>query len=297
MMRSMRAGAREYLSGNVSPVALQEALVRAAARRVEQSVKKDVGKLFVFWGAKGGCGVTTLAANFAIGLRLETSAEVALLDLNPHLGDVAVLLGMSPRFTVAEALGNSKRLDQEFVSTLLTEHSSGISVLAAPDSYSSHVRAESRTVGKLADVIRNQYEYVVIDAGRELGDAAEPLFEMASSVYLVTQLDVPSLRNAQRFLSHLKRDGRDHVEVAVNRFDGRRTEFDDERVAKVLGVKPKWRVPNDYSAVYRSSNAGTPLILEKSPAAQALRTMARAASGKPVAGENKKRGWSMLRLS
>ena len=74
----------------------------------------------VFWGAKGGSGVTTLATNFAIALRMETAAEVALVDLNPDLGDVAVFLGVTPRFTVADALQNSKRLDHDFVATLMT---------------------------------------------------------------------------------------------------------------------------------------------------------------------------------
>jgi len=96
MVRSMRAGAREFLSGSIPPSELREALVRAAGRRSERTSKKTRGKLMVFWGAKGGSGVTTLATNFAIALRMETGAEVALLDLNPDLGDVAVILGVLP---------------------------------------------------------------------------------------------------------------------------------------------------------------------------------------------------------
>jgi pilus assembly protein CpaE len=294
MMRSMRAGAREFLSGNFAPALLQEALLRAAVRRSEQATKKATGKLLVFWGAKGGSGVTTLAANFAIALREETAAEVALVDLNPRLGDVAVLLGMTPRFTVAEALQNGKRLDQEFVSTLLAEHSSGISVLAAPDAYQASVAAESRTVGKLADVVRNQYPYVVVDAGRELGAAAEPLFQMASVTYLVTQLDIPSLRNTQRFIAHMQQSANQRMEVVVNRFDARNREFDDERVSKALGVRPRWKVPNDYMAVHGSANSGSPFVLQKSPASQAVRAMARAASGKTPVVEKKKRVFSLF---
>jgi pilus assembly protein CpaE len=293
MVRSMRAGAREFLTGPILLTELREALGRAAARRLDQTSKKTRGKLMVFWGAKGGSGVTTLATNFAIGLRMETGAEVALLDLNPDLGDVAVLLGVTPRFTVAEALQNSKRLDHDFVTTLMTSHASGISILAAPDSYNPSVHSESRTVGKLMDVIGNEYPYVVIDAGRGLGDGIEPLFQMADTIYLVTQLNIPSLRNTQRFISHIQREGERHIELVVNRFDPRNTEFDNERVAKVLGMQPKWKIPNDYSAVHRSSNAGNPLILEKSPVANALRTMARVAAGRPGAAA-KKKSWGLF---
>ena len=76
---------------------------------------------------------------------METAAEVALVDLNPHLGDVAVLLGNSPPFTVAEALKNSKRLDQDFLPHCLSRHRSGVSVLAAPDTYDPSVEIENRS--------------------------------------------------------------------------------------------------------------------------------------------------------
>ena len=294
MVRSMRAGSREYLSGTLAPDALQEALARAAGRHAEQNSKKVQGKAIVFWGAKGGSGATTLATNFAIALRAETAAGVALLDLNPDLGDVALLLGITPRFTLMEALRNAKRLDQEFISTLVMEHSSGISVLASSDAFTAMASTEARTIGKLVDVFRSQYPYVVIDAGRGLGDGAQALFQMAGTIYLVTQLDIPSLRAAQRFRAYAHELGNQHVELVINRYDARRTEFSDERVSKALGQEPGWRIPNDFSTVCRSVNTGSPLILEKSPVAQTLRAMARAAAGKPAI-EDKRKGWGLFR--
>jgi pilus assembly protein CpaE len=224
---------------------------------------------------------------------METASEVALVDLNPDLGDVAVLLGITPQFTVAEALQNSKRLDHEFIATLMTPHPSGVAILAAPDTYRPSVQSESRTVGKLMDVLSNQYPYVVVDAGRALGDGLDPLFQLADTIYLVTQLSIASIRNTQRFISHIQREGDRNIELVVNRFDPRKTEFDDESVTKALGLNPKWKVPNDFSAAHRSSNAGSPLLLEKSPVAGALRTMARAAAGRPAV-TTKKKGWSLF---
>lgn len=292
MARSMRGGAREFLTGVIANTVLQDALVRAAARRSQQT-KKVSGNAVVFWGAKGGVGVSTLATNFALALRMETSAEVALLDLNPHLGEVAVLLGMSPPFTVAEALKNAKRLDQDLISNLFAKHRSGLSVLAAPDTYDPSIVVENRAVGKLVDIVRNQYPYVVIDAGHDLGDGAEALLQMASTIYLVTQLNVPSLRNAQRLISYMQRIGDPNIELVVNRYDSKKNEIADEQVTKALGLAPKWKIANDYEAARRSSNAGTPLLQEKSPVATGLRAMARAASGKAVVAE-KKKGFSLF---
>jgi pilus assembly protein CpaE len=292
MSRSMRAGAREFLADGIPNSLIQDALIRAAARRTLQN-KKVSGEAFVFWGAKGGSGVTTIATNFALALRMEAAADVALLDLNCRLGDVAVLLGLTPRFTVTEALKNAKRLDQDLISTLFVQHRSGVAVLAAPDTYDPSVVIEDRAVGKLIDVVRNHYSYVVVDAGRDLGDAAEALLQMASTIYLVTQLDIPSLRNAQRLISYMQRGGHSNVELVINRYEARKTEIDDAQVSKALGLQPKWKIANDFAAARKTSNVGSPLIHEKSPVAAGLRAMARAASGKPVVVE-KRKGFSLF---
>jgi pilus assembly protein CpaE len=288
LLAGMRAGAREYLSGVIPPNVLSDALLRAAARRAETSTKKQKGKLLMFWGAKGGSGTTTLATNFSIALHRETGGEVALVDLHPQLGDVGVLLGVTPRFTITDALMNPSRLDEDFVSTLVSEHKSGISVLAAPDSYTSSVATEERTVGKLLELVSNRFPYAVIDAGPSLGAAAESLFQLAGTVYLVTQVDIPSLRNCQRFISHLQRTGDVQIELVLNRYEARKVEFDDERLAKAVGVAPKWRVPNDYAAVRRAANTGIPVLEEKSAVAGVMYQMARAACGKIPENEKKK---------
>lgn len=293
MMSAMRAGAREFLAGTFQPEVLADALLRAAARRNEQAVKKTVGKISVFWGAKGGSGVTTLASNFAIGLRKETGGEVLLVDLNPQLGDVSVLLGLTPKFTISDALLNPKRLDQDFVATLVTEHASGISVIAAPEAYNSSVSVEPRAIGKFLEVVRNQFPYVVIDAGPALGVGLETLFQVANTMYLITELSIPSLRNAQRFITFLNGMGESKLELVVNRFDPRQVEFDQNHVTKALGVAPSWKVPNDYLAVQRSANTATPLIEEKSPIAAVLRSMARNACGKPPE-QIKKKSWGIF---
>lgn len=99
LVRCMRAGAREFLNEPLSSASVAEALVRAAVRREEvQSLKKSKGRTIVFVGAKGGSGVTTLAANFAVALANESGQSVALVDLNVCLGDAALTLGLTSEF-------------------------------------------------------------------------------------------------------------------------------------------------------------------------------------------------------
>jgi pilus assembly protein CpaE len=292
LVRCMRAGAREFLSDPLSPPLLAEALIRASARRLETDRRKKVsGKLLVFLGAKGGTGVTTLASNFAIALQMESGREVALVDLDVHLGDVSLVLGITPKFTIYDALRNSTRLDADFVSTLLTEHSSGISVLPAADQYQPDAQVEDGSVGKLLYILRDQFPYVVVDAGSSLAMAGPLLLELADSIYLVTQVDVPSLRNANRLINHMDQMGASQrrVEVVVNRFDPRKVEIDEERIAKVLTRPLHWKVPNDFAGVRRAQNTGKPLAFADSPVMHLLRQMARVACGKPAEQTTKKK--------
>ena len=127
--------------------------------------------------------------------------------------------------------------------------------------------------------------------------ASEPLLQMAGTHLSghATRHSVAAQRAAFHLLHPARRETR-KIELVVNRYDPRKTEFDDEHVTKALGLPPKWKMPNDYAAAQRSSNAGQPLDHGKIAGwPKAFRTMARRAGGKPVVG-GKKKGWSLFRL-
>jgi pilus assembly protein CpaE len=294
LVRCMRAGTREFLTEPISSDALPDALVRASARRSEAlRSKRLTGKLLVFAGAKGGAGVTTVASNFAIALKEESGQHIALVDVNLHLGDVSVLLGLAPKFNILDALASGNRMDRELISTLLIDYDPKLSVLAGPDQFQAGVSADAGNVRKLLNIMRARFSYVVVDGGSALRPQAETLFEAADTVYLVTQAEIPSLRNAQRILSHLQMQGRPSVEVVVNRFDSRHTGINEAQIEKALTVPLKWKLPEDYPLVRRSNDTGAPLILQKCALSASLRQMACSACGK-AAPDNKKRKFGMF---
>jgi pilus assembly protein CpaE len=290
LRRCMRTGAREFITDPAATQDLMEALVRASARRTDDNRKKSsVGKVLVFCGAKGGTGVTTLASNFAVSLKRESAKDVVLLDLHLHLGDVAVFLGIKPQFTILDAFKSGDRLDRDLVSSLITEHKSGLSVLAAADQYKPIAPMQNGSLGKLLYVLRDQFPYVVVDAGTDLGTNTDVLFELADTVYLVSQVDIASLRNAQRMYTYLEGSSRERVQVVLNRFDLRKNGIAEDHISKALGVTPKWKVPSDYFGVRHYQNLGEPLVTEQSPISRTLDQMARAACGKNPEGEGKRK--------
>lgn len=288
LVRCMRAGAREFLTEPVAAPAVAEAFVRASARRQEvRRQKKTAGKMLVFAGTKGGSGVTTVASNFALALSNECKSSVALVDLNLHLGDAALTLGLTPQFSIVDALQNVTRLDSDFLATLLVKHKSGLAVLPAPDNIAPLQPTEGG-IEKLLRVVRQDFQYVVVDAGSNLASHYETLFDMADTVYLVTQVSVPELRNAHRIVTRYF-NGNAKLEIVLNRFVPRATEIDEDSITKALTRPAKWKVPNDYTAARRAQNTGTPMISEKTPVTKVLVQMAKTACGAEGTHGKKKR--------
>jgi pilus assembly protein CpaE len=287
LMRCMRAGAREYLTQPVSPGTMAEALVRASVRRpTVRPAKKTGGKVLVFAGTKGGAGTTTIAANFAAALAEESHRSTALIDLGFPLGNAALDLGMTVQHSTANALQNVDRLDATFLSRLLSKHSSGLYVLAAPDKYSA-IHPSEDAIAKLIATVRQEFEYVVVDAGSGSALNYKALFEGAGAVYLVTQVSIPELRNANRLITEFFAGDSSRLEIVLNRYMPRTAGIDEETVTKALTLPAQWKVPSDYPAVKRAQNTATALQQTDSPITRVIRQMARTACGLPPTPKKK----------
>ena len=289
LVRCMRSGAREFLTEPFDPAAVAEALVRASVRRASQPAEKRLaGKMFVFLGSKGGAGVTTIASNFAISVAQEAAASTLLIDLNYPIGDAALSLGIVSQYTVNNALEKYQCLDFNFLSRLLMKHRSGLSVLAAPD----RLRAESfpeEAVERLLHVARQNFDYVIVDAGSHFAWPLKTLMEGVSGVYLVTQVGVSELRNANCIINEVERGHRVQVEVVLNRFVPHALGIDEDSIRKALTRPAQWKIPSDYQTAQTAQNTATPLALKDSQIARMVRQMGRVAAGMSAVPEKKKR--------
>lgn len=284
VVRCMHAGAREFLAEPLVPASVEEALLRVSSRRKAVPSEARAGKILVFQGAKGGVGATTLAINFAAALSNEKAGSVVLVDFHPQLGEIALGLGIASRFSLTDAMENAPRLDRDLLSTLLMKHESGLMVLASSDVYGPQ-RFRAHDSEQLLRVLREEFAFVVVDAGPCSGSSSEVLFEMADTVYLVVEINLPALRNARRLISWFSgRQIAQHVEVILNRFNSREVELDEESATKALSRPVDWKIPNDYLTVRGAQNLGTPLVLRDSAVSHAVRRMAKHACGRFVPG-------------
>ena len=292
-VRFMRAGAREFLTLPLLQAEMADALERVSIHRSETPQgKRTPKKLFVFLGAKGGCGVTTIASNFAIALALESGQRTLLIDLGLPLGDAALNLGMVGEYSTANALQDSIRLDTNFLRSLLTRHKSGLDVLAAPGEFSPHVTT-NETIHKLLAVARHSFDYVVVDAGSRIDLKDTDLFEESANIYLITQVGVTELRNSNRLISQFFSTRGRRLQIVLNRYTPHALIFDDQQITKALTRPAQWKIPDDYATARRIRSTATPVALEDSPISKVIREMARTACGLPAQAE-KKKGFSLF---
>lgn len=294
IMRSMRAGAREFLTIPLPPGAMAEALDRASSRRQTARIpKKTEGRLLTMMGAKGGAGVTTLACNFAVALAEESGQKTLLIDLDLPLGDAALNLGIAAEYSTIDALQAFDRLDSSFLSKLLVKHSSGVSVLAAPGTF-IHYHAANTAIDRLLSVARNDFDNVVIDVGSRLDLTGTMMFAEDAAIYLVTQAGISELRNSNRLISQFFGGTGPTLEIVINRYEARGRAISEEQITKALTRPVQWRIPNDYPAVQRMQVDATPLTQGDSQIARQIRKMARSVTGQAEV-ETKRRRFSLFK--
>jgi pilus assembly protein CpaE len=291
----MRAGAREFFTTPVDPAEIAAAMERAAAHYAATAPKtKTDSRLFVFMGTKGGCGVTTLAANFALALAQESEGNTLLIDFGLPLGDAAINLGIKTEYSVVSALQLTDRLDARLLTQLVVKHNTGLSVLASPSEFTDSTTS-LESIDKLVAVAREGYEFVVVDVGSRIDLLNTSLYDKSAIVYLITQVGISEMLNANRMVSKFFFT-RDHsLQIVLNRYKPSDLLFDERKITEALTRPAQWKVPDDYAAARRTRETSSPMVLVDSAIARTIREMAKSAAG--VTGErSEKRGFfSFLR--
>jgi len=275
----MRAGAREFFTAPFDTNEIAAAMERAASRcAVTSQESRAASRLFVFLGAKGGCGVTTLAANFALALAQESTGKTLLIDLGLPLGDAAINLGIKTEYSVSNALQQSDRLDARLLSTLVVKHNTGLSVLASPSEFSDKPTPID-SLDRLVSVAREAFDFVVADVGSRIDLLNTSLFDRSAIVYLIAQVGITELLNANRMITQFFFTRPDTLQIVLNRFKPSDLLFDEKKITEALTRPAQWKIPDDYAAARRTRETASPMVLTDSAIARAIREMANAAAG------------------
>ena len=168
----------------------------------------ETGAVIGFIGAKGGVGTTTVAVNMATTLgRLSRPGRALLIDLHQSGGDAAVFTGVDPRFSIADAMENTHRLDQSFLGTLVTAVAPNTDLLASPER-SASARLDTEKTRRVVEVAASSYKYTVVDLARTDTAVLDGL-DMLKVIYVVVNQELATVKSATRLTGMLRQANRE----------------------------------------------------------------------------------------
>lgn len=290
LKKAMAAGARDYLVKPFTSNDLAETIrrvgntykirkARAAAPPANSppaEADPQEKKIMAIFSSKGGVGKTTLACNLAVCLAQETSKKVALVDLNLHGGDVAIMLNLSPKGTIAELSQDEDRAEFSLVDSYLAPHMSGLRILPAP---LRPEQAEMITTGHVEEILtslKTHYDIIIVDTSPLFNDLNLSVLEMATDILLVFTRELPAIKHVKTDLEvldslHLSGKVRLVLNQATLDYGVKLPDLE-----KSLNASPAATLPYDGKTVLSSINKGHPLVLTQanSRIAQSIKSFA-----------------------
>jgi len=258
ILRSLRVGARDFIR---LPI-LEEDLVTVFERTSQfsnETADSDHkrGRAIAVFSSKGGCGCSLIATNLAM---LQTE-PTALVDLNLQSGDLELLLGLKPKFSLADVVENRDRLDDALLTSYLTQRSKNVSLLAAPLTAESAEDIEPRHIYEIMELLRQRFDSVIIDTPHSFDAVTISALDHADIILMVLTLEIHAIRSTRRALEIFDRLGypRKKIRLVVNRWS-KTNELDQKQVEGFLGERVIGFIQSDYRAAVNSINLGQPLV-------------------------------------
>jgi pilus assembly protein CpaE len=289
----LEAGADDVVISGLGQGELEarvEALLIRAGRVSPDAVRSDVpaGDIVTFFSPKGGVGTTTLAVNAAVLLAggmpgSGPGARVLLVDLDLQFGQVATHLNLQPRFDIAVLAGDEPALaDNELAMSYLTQHSSGIQVLAAPSHPDADFRVSVDQLERALAILRPRFDTVIVDCGSRLDPRTLWMLEQASTHVFVIFPEIAALRATSVLLGFLAETAtlRAKTLFVVNHLFPKEL-LKTRDIENLLRSRPAAEIPYTEVDMIRAVNEGVPVVTSRpgSPVALALTKVAQAIVG------------------
>lgn len=259
ILKTMRTGVREFIPKPIEDNTLKEAIDRVSINRTDTQVQ---GKFICVIGTSGGVGTSLITTNLGVELAALAERDVTLVDLDYRYGQLAILLDVDPRYTIADLCSSPEALEAQVIGRALMKHSSGVQVLSRPNHLAE---AESITAAACAGVFSSLTllnEYVISDGPIRFDASAKSVLALADITLLVVQQLVPCVRNAARIIEGLRENGfnLDRAKILCNRVGRSTAHLSVKDVTETLGLDLYATIPDDWETASGAMNLGEPLM-------------------------------------
>ena len=155
----IRQGISEYLVAPLNPLQVIEAL---AALYHGQS-HSPIGKVFAFYGSRGGTGSSTVAHATAWSIAEDLHIASTIVDLDVSFGTTGLDFNQDAAQGVTEALASPERLDDVLLDRLLIKHSSRLNLFISAAMLDRDSQFSVEAVESVLDAVRQVSPCVIVD--------------------------------------------------------------------------------------------------------------------------------------
>ena len=218
-------------------------------------------------GAKGGVGATIFAINLACAFGKKDKQSI-LIDCNLQQPDVALTLGLSPKYNLCDLIERRSRLDEKVLAACCERiefEKQVLEVITPPLDLESSLAADLSVLPECLERIQPLKEVLFLDLPKQLDQNLLSLLDCCDRIILVTEPTISSVSGAKRWLSVFSdlEYSRADIAIAFNR-SGKNLKQMEQEAAKALGLKRTWYLPSSYNALEQSCLEGTPLVVSHS---------------------------------
>ena len=220
-------------------------------------------------GLAGGTGATMMAVNLAwelVNIDKDEPPKVCLIDLDFQFGSVSTYLDLPRREAILEMLTDTESMDSEaFMQSLLT-YEERLHVLTAPTDMIPLDMITPEDIGRVIEIARVNFDYVVIDMPSTMVEWSQTVLEMAHIYFAMIELDMRSAQNTLRLKRALQSEDLpfDKIRFILNRAPG----FTDlngksrvKRLADSLGISIDVLMPDGGKPVMQACDHGAPMAV------------------------------------
>ena len=145
-----------------------------------------------------------MSTNLAIGLTAHAPQSTVLVDLDVQFGDCASALGLTPEYTLPDAVHGPASEDTMVLKTFLTQHPSGLYAVCGSESPAAGDTVSGEDVSRLLASLAREFRYVIVDTAPGLSEQTLAALDRATDVVMLTSMDVPGVRGLRKELDVLR---------------------------------------------------------------------------------------------
>lgn len=200
-IKGFDAGADDYIIKPFDPrefVARLGILVRRSELLKQITApEKKVGKTVAVFSMRGGAGVSTVAANLAIGFSQIWQMSTTLVDMVMMGGQSVLYYNLPFKNTWSDIVKFPEdEIDDYLIQSVLVPHDSGVSVLSAPRKPELAELVTTEKAVRVLTILKEFNEYVVLDLPHDFHATTLAALDMADVILLVVQPEIVSIRSA-----------------------------------------------------------------------------------------------------